>query len=166
MVFVPQEIEAKPKASPEREQVEVAGVLDTEGGQFVVVLRTRQEPHRYLPIWIGEVEALNIRLRMQGQEPPRPLTLNLLENVLASGNIQVTEIAIDDVRGGVFLGRVVLKQSGRTWQVDARPSDAIGLAVGQKVPIWVSRDVIENAGVDPSTLEEPPKAAVDYSETL
>ncbi len=130
---------------------------------------------RYLPIWIGEIEALNIRLRLQRQTPPRPLTLNLLESVITSSKIEVTEIAIDDLQGGVFLGTIGLRQNGRNWRIDARPSDAIGLAVGNGAPIWVSQKVIRDAAVDPADLEEDspePKAepgkraAPDYQETL
>ncbi len=171
--------DARTKKSPlERERVDVAGVLAAGDGQYVVVLRTKVEPTRYLPIWIGEIEALNIRLRLQRQNPPRPLTLNLLESVMSSSNIEVTEIAIDDLRGGVFLGSIALNQAGRIWRIDARPSDAIGLAVGYGAPIWVNKKVISDAAVDPEDLEkEEPKSdgetkeeskakKPDYEETL
>lgn len=164
-----------PEPKPERERVDVAGVLAAGDGQYVVVLRTQGDPTRYLPIWIGEIEALNIRLRLQRQTPPRPLTLNLLESVMSSSNIEITEIAIDDLKGGVFLGTIALKQDSRSWRIDARPSDAIGLAVGHGAPIWVSSKVIQDAAVDPDDLEskEPDGSAdkekaapTDYQETL
>lgn len=160
----------EPGKRAKREEVEVVGVLDTQDGEYVVILKTTAAPARYLPIWIGELEALNIRLRLQRQKPPRPLTLNLLENILRSGDIQLVEIDIDDVNGGIFLGRLALKQRGRRWHVDARPSDAIGLAVGQGAPIFVSREVMDHASVDPNDLRDPerPKGApaVSYDETL
>ena len=173
---------AKAKKRVNRERVRVVGVLATTDEEHVVVLRTVSEPARYLPIWIGEVEAINIRLRLQRQTPPRPLTLNLLESILTSGEIELTEIAIDDLREGVFLGKVSLRQRGKVWSVDARPSDAIGLAVGHDAPIYVATRILEQAAVDPADLEEPkapaaPKvgadddgpadrAPVNYEETL
>jgi uncharacterized protein len=165
--------------SPVRERVAVEDVFPTPDGQFVVLLKTETLPPRYLPIWVGETEALNIRLRLDRKTPPRPLTLNLLEAVLESGRIKVLDIAIDDVKGGVFLGTVRLRQQGRTFVVDARPSDAIGLALGRGVPIFVSHRVIENAAIDGAQLglddrsaTKAPKAKpedsepVNYDETL
>ncbi len=131
-----------------KHQVDVAGVVGTPDGQYVVILKTQAEPARYLPIWIGEMEALNIRLRLERQRPPRPLTLNLLESVMQQSNTLVTEINIDDFRGGVFLGDLRLKRGKHTFKLDARPSDAIGLAVAGNAPIWVSEHVLKSAAVN------------------
>jgi len=143
-------------AKSPRHRVDVMGVTHTSDGQYVVILRTQKPPHRYLPIWIGETEALHIQLAMERQAPPRPLTLNLLKSVLDSGKIEVREIAIDDLKAGVFLGKIRLRQQKRTWSIDARPSDAIGLAAGAGIPIWVSEHVLKDAAVDPNDLTTRP----------
>ena len=105
-------------------------------------------PARYLPVVVGESEAVAIQLRLDRQQPARPLTLHLLESVLDSGRIQLVEVVIDDVREGVLLGRLRLKQNARRWQIEARPSDAIGLALGRHTPIWVARGVLDQAALD------------------
>ena len=138
---------------PERERVAVADVVQAPDGQYVVILKTEVEPVRFLPIWIGEPEAQAIRMRLERSRPPRPLTLNLLESVLASSNIVLLEIQIDSVKGSVFLGKVRLRQAKRTWELDARPSDAIGLAVGRGASIWVSRTVLDEASVTAAEVE-------------
>lgn len=151
----------KPRAA---QKVNVKDVFETPDGEYVVILRTEARPYRYLPIWIGESEALAIRLRLDRHKPPRPLTLNLLESVMSSGRIKLVDIAIDDLKGGVFLGRLHLRQGGRLWKVEARPSDAIGLALGNNVPIWVADKVLKRAAFDPKSLQfddeqpDPPTA--------
>ncbi|HET6346693.1 MAG TPA: bifunctional nuclease family protein [Myxococcota bacterium] len=169
---------ASPPKKRLEERMDVGEVFSAGDGQYVVILRTHAKPAKYLPIWIGETEAVTIRMRLDRQVPPRPLTLDLLETVLKAGSIKVTEVAIDDYKGGVFLGRVRLKQGARAWDVEARPSDAIGLAMGRHVPILVSRDILEGAGLDAKSLSElapsdddvPEKAkashATSYDETL
>lgn len=147
---------AKPNSTrkaAQRERMQVLDVVSTSDSQFVVVLKTEAQPVKLLPIWVGAVEALAIRMRLDRQTPPRPLTLNLLESVLSTGRITVVEIAIDDLKSGVFLGRLRLKRDGRRWDIDARPSDAIGLAVGAGVPIFVSPKVLSGAGFDPEDIE-------------
>jgi len=156
-----------PETVTPRERVEVEEVLALQDDQFVVLLKTVDGPRRYLPIWIGANEALAIRLKLDRQRPPRPLTLNLLESIMRQGNIELREIAIDSLRGGVFLGKITVSQGTRKWKIDSRPSDAIGLALGTDAPIWVSKTVLEGAAFDPEKLEDDePAPQVDYSETL
>jgi uncharacterized protein len=145
------------RAAPrkERERVDVEDVIATSDGQFVVILKTQTKPVRLLPIWIGETEAVAIRMRLARTDPPRPLTLNLLESVLASGNIKLLEINIDSLKGEVYLGSLRLKQNARVWEVDARPSDAIGLAIGKNAAIWVSREILDRASINESDLKSP-----------
>lgn len=158
--------------------MEVQDVLATSDGYYVVILKTKNEPYRLLPIWIGETEAMQIRMQLDRRQPPRPLTLNLLQDVLASSNIKVVEANIDGLKGGVFLGKLRLRQNGRSWDIDARPSDAVGLAVGAGATIWASRQVLVDAAVDPAELDkqgeqpESPRTpesdpkATEYGETL
>jgi len=138
-----------------RELVGVEDVLATSDGHFVVLLKTKLAPARFLPIWIGETEAMQIRMHLDRRVPPRPLTLNLLESVLDSSRVKLIEIQIDAVKGGIFLGRLRLRQNGRSWNVDARPSDAVGLALGRGASIFVSRQVLNSAAINPAELAPP-----------
>jgi bifunctional DNase/RNase len=161
----------------DREKMQVEDVLATSDGHYVVILKTKSKPLRLLPIWIGETEAMQIRMQLDRRQPPRPLTLNLLQDVLASSDIKVVDVNIDGLKGGVFLGTLRLRQNGRTWEIDARPSDALGLAVGAGATIWASRQVLNDAGIDPADLDmkEEPKTprqpdkgskTTDFEETL
>ncbi|MEO0815551.1 MAG: bifunctional nuclease family protein, partial [Myxococcota bacterium] len=102
------------------------------------------------------------------RRPPRPLTLNLLETMMEHGNIELREIAIDGLRGGVFLGRLSVSRGKKRWSIDSRPSDAIGLALGHGAPIWVARAVLEGASFDPKELDDSGASSknVDLGETL
>ena len=141
----------KGKSSP-GQQVLVDDVFQTATGQYVGLLKTDSAPIRYLPIWIAEREALAIRLRLKRQAPPRPLTLNLTESIIQSSKSRLQSVTIDEVHGGVFLGEIRLKQKGRTWSLDARPSDAIALALGQGAPIWVANTVLDQAAFQSDLL--------------
>lgn len=149
-----------------QEQVVVEEVLSLSGAQYVVLLRTTALPYRFLPLSVGETEALAIRLRLDHRAPPRPLTLNLLDDVLDSSRIAVVECAIDDIKGGTVLGRVKLRQNARSWNVDARPSDAIGIALGHGAPIWVNKEVLQSSAIDPDQLPTKGAASSAYEETL
>ena len=131
----------------------VEDILATPDGSFVVILKTQSDPVRFVPIWIGEAEAVAIRMRLDRRKPPRPLTLNLLESVMSTGNIKIVEVRVDALKGGVFLGKLRLKQSGRFWEIDARPSDAIGLAVGSDAIIWVAQQVLDDASFGADDLD-------------
>lgn len=159
---------ATAQKKPTRERVEVEEVLAVSGDQFVVLLRTVAEPMRYLPIWIGESEALAIRLRLDRRPPPRPMTLNLLETMMEHGDIVLREIAIDGLRGGVFLGKIMVSKGGKRMSIDSRPSDAIGLALGNDAPIWVTKTVLDGASFDPNDLtdDEVESSTIDLNETL
>ena len=130
------------------ERVVVDDVFLTSAGRHIVVLRTTLEPARYLPIQIAQREALAIQLRLERQAPPRPLTLNLTESILRSSESKLRSVSIDEVHGSLFLGKIRLEQKGRVWTLDARPSDAIALALGQDSPIWVAKKVLKEASFE------------------
>ena len=138
---------------PWRERVRVEQVLATEDGDFILLLRTEEKPVLFLPIVVGEVEALGLKMRLDHLRPPRPLTLNLLESVLEASDIEVTEVSIGSSGGHVVTGRIRLAHDGHSWELDSRPSDAVGLAMGRGLPVWASRELLDQAGIDPRTLE-------------
>lgn len=169
LLLAPAIASAEKKTDNRRERVEVEEVLAVSGGQFVVLLKTTSEPMRYLPIWIGESEALAIRMRLDRRRPPRPMTLNLLETMMEHGNIRLREINIDGLRGGVFLGKIMVSKGKKRWAIDSRPSDAIGLALGNDAPIWVAKTVLDGASFDPNDFGDDgtgASKAVELGETL
>jgi bifunctional DNase/RNase len=119
----------------------VAGVLPTEGGP-AVVLRDKAEK-TMIPIWIGMSEAHSIQLRLDRRRFPRPLTHDLLDAIVHDLGGVVVKIHVDDLKGDTFVGTVFVKTGDRVSHFDARPSDSIALAVGNKAPIFVSDAVIE-----------------------
>lgn len=112
----------------------------------VVVLR-ETDSKRYLPIWIGPFEADAIAMAIQGHEPQRPMTHDLLKAMIGDLGGQLVHIMVNDIQDNTFFARIVIEQNGRTVEVDARPSDAIALAVRTDVPIFVEARVIDQAGV-------------------
>jgi len=116
--------------------------------QRIVVLR-EANTERYLPIWIGPYEAEAITIALQEIEVARPQTHDLLKNVLSTLNARLLRIEIVSLREDVFYGSLVVEVDGRTVTIDSRPSDALALAARARVPILVSREVMETAGVMP-----------------
>ncbi len=128
--------------------------------QRVVILKaTKQE--RYLLIWIAQAEAYAIAVELQGTTSPRPLTHDLLKNVISELGAKIVSIVISDLIDDIYYARIVLDIAGRYIEVDSRPSDAIALAVRAKIPIYVEDSVLERAGVALEQGEErqPPPFA-------
>jgi bifunctional DNase/RNase len=118
--------------------------------QRVVILKaTKQE--RYLFIWIAQPEAYAIAVELQGTPSLRPLTHDLLKNVISELGAKIVSIVVSDLVDEVYYARIVLDAAGRHVEIDARPSDAIALAVRAKTPIYVEDSILERAGV---TLEQ------------
>jgi bifunctional DNase/RNase len=121
--------------------------------QHVVILRdTARE--RYLPIWIGPWEANAIAMRLQGVTPERPMTHDLFTQTLSELGVTVKQIIVADLTEDTFRARLLLQLDGREIDLDARPSDAIALAVRTGVPIFATDSVLDRAGVIPEGAEE------------
>lgn len=114
--------------------------------QRVVILRVK-DTNRYLPIWIGPSEADSIAMKLQEMDVPRPMTHDLLRSVIATLGAAVTRVVVSDLSNDTFYAKVVLQSNGTTMEVDARPSDAIALAVRTDAPIFVDDSVVDAAGV-------------------
>lgn len=131
--------------------VDVVGVrVEMPTNQPIVLLRER-DGERYLPIWIGAVEATAIAYAQQGVEPTRPLTHDLLADIVAALGHQLVEVRITDLTEGVFFAELVF-EGGQT--VSARPSDAIALALRVDAPVVASPDVLDEAGIALPDAEE------------
>jgi len=114
----------------------------------IVVLKDA-ESGRYLPIWIGPFEADAITIQLQGVQVARPLTHDLLNSLIQTLGVKVSHIVVNDLRNNTFFAQILVEANGRELQIDARPSDAIALAVRAGVPIYVAEQVMEQASVVP-----------------
>ncbi len=127
--------------------------INLQTSQRVVILKaTKQE--RYLFIWIAHTEAYAIAIELQGTSSQRPLTHDLLKNVIQELGAKIESVVISDLIDDIFYARIILDVSGRHVEIDSRPSDAIALAVRSKTPIFVEESVLERAGVDLENSEE------------
>jgi bifunctional DNase/RNase len=116
--------------------------------QRVIVLR-ETDMERYLPIWVGPSEADAITVGLQEVEIARPMTHDLLKNLFSVFNAKVLRAEIIALKEDIFYGNIVAEKDRKIVDIDSRPSDAIALAVRAHVPILVSRDVMEAAGIVP-----------------
>jgi len=116
--------------------------------QRIVVLREANN-ERYLPIWIGPYEAEAITIALQEIEVARPQTHDLLKNILTTLNARLVRIEVVSLKEDVFYGNLIVEVDGRTVYIDSRPSDALALAARAHVPILVSKEVMDSAGVIP-----------------
>jgi bifunctional DNase/RNase len=132
-------------------QCEILGLSSSPstGGAYAILLK-EVHGNRRLPIIIGAFEAQAIALEIEGIKPPRPLTHDLLKQVIDTLGAAVMEVIIDELRENTFYAKIVLEVSGLNNEVDARPSDAIALAVRTQSPIFVSDSVMEAAAFLPS----------------
>jgi bifunctional DNase/RNase len=120
--------------------------INLQTSQRVVILKAEQH-ERYLFIWIAPAEAYAIAIELQGTSSPRPLTHDLMKNIITDLGATITSIVISDLINDIFYARIVLDVAGRHVEVDARPSDAIALAVRAHTSIYVEESVLERAGV-------------------
>jgi len=136
-------------------QCEILGLSSSPstGGAYAILLREIGAARR-LPIIIGAFEAQAIALEIEGIKPPRPLTHDLLKHMIDNLGATIIEIIIDELRENTFFAKIVLEVSGLTNEVDARPSDAIALAVRARSPIYVAEPVMEAAAFIPSEETE------------
>lgn len=132
--------------------------VHVQTGQHVVILKEKGAD-RYLPIWIGPFEANAIALKITGQSPERPITHDLMLTAMTEFDMVVRRIVVTSLSGEVFYARLFVEHDGRVSDLDSRPSDAIALAVRFECPIFVARDVLDRAGVEPEHEEEAQSVA-------
>jgi hypothetical protein len=124
-------------------EVELSRIMINEtSDQQIIVLKELNGP-RAFPIVIGIVEIFAIDRRLKGIQPPRPMTHDLLANVIESLGARIERIVIDDLRNHTFYAKIHLNVDGRTVTVDSRPSDAIALCSATSAPIFVAEQVFD-----------------------
>ncbi len=135
--------------------------------QRIVVLR-EVNAERYLSIWIGPYEAEAITIALQEIEVARPQTHDLLKNMMSQLNAKLLRVEVVNLKEDVFFGNLVVEFNGQTLNVDSRPSDALALAVRAHVPILISKEVMEAAGLVPDQdlqNQQPPEPPAPLAPT-
>lgn len=140
--------------------VEVKGLMVDPSSNLPIVLLHDPATERYLPIWIGLFEAQAIAMRLEGIETPRPMTHDLLYRSLHDLGAKVRHVIVCDLRDSTFLAEIHLEVGGQAKILDARPSDAIALALRADAPLFVAPEVLENA------LTAPPSDSVEDRDEL
>lgn len=145
-----------PKSDPGAVPVRVAGVaLDPENDSPVVILE-EIDGARQLPIWIGPSEAESIAARLAAETPPRPNSHDLAKRLIEGLEGSVARVVVTALRDGVYYARIDLVREGRTREIDARPSDAIAIALRLSAPLFVEASLFERSGL----TREPPEREV------
>lgn len=154
-------------------QVEIESVRMSLLSQHRLVVLKDIADERFLPIWIGPFEADAITVELQGIQVARPLTHDLLRSIISAVDLQVDYVVVNDLRNETFYATIMMDLNGKTLEIDARPSDAIALAVRVSAPVFVAESVMDEASVTPQegidmaelTTEEEARLSV-FSEFL
>ena len=129
-------------------EMQIYGIsFDLVGKQPIVLLKTA-DGNRFLPIWIGHPEAAAILMKLQNASTPRPMTHDLVADILTQLDVEVTRITVTELRENTFFARITVQQNGSEFEVDSRPSDAIALAVRTDAPIFAADQVIQESAIE------------------
>ena len=130
------------------QQMQIYGVsFDMVGKQPIVLLKT-VNGNRFLPIWIGHPEAAAILMKLQGASTPRPMTHDLLSDLLEQVDAKCERVAVTELRDNTFYASITISMNGSELEIDSRPSDAIALAVRTQAPIFAADDVIDESSIE------------------
>ena len=128
--------------------MQIYGVsFDMVGKQPIVLLKT-VDGNKFLPIWIGHPEAAAILMKLQGASTPRPMTHDLINDMLSEIEVDCTRVSVTELRENTFYASITLQLAGREIEVDSRPSDALALAVRTEAPIFAAEDVISESAIE------------------
>lgn len=125
--------------------MEVHNIQAIPGKGAVAVILLEKEGNGYLPIFVDESQALSIYLGQKGEKATRPLTHDLMVDIFKKTNVKVNRIVVTDLREGVYYSEIELQQDKNIFRIDARPSDAIALALRQDTPIYAMPRILERA---------------------
>lgn len=130
-------------------EVYVSGMgIDPISQMPIVVLKSKEDNNLALPIWIGVFEANNIVMNMQGMDSPRPMTYDLIKNILTSTGYTVKMVTIDSIENNTYIATIHLQNSELPTEelaIDSRPSDAINIALRFDAPIYVNKELFSNS---------------------
>ncbi len=134
--------------------------FDLVGKQPIVLLKTA-EGNKFLPIWIGHSEAAAILMKLQNASTPRPLTHDLVTELLSQLQAEVVRITVTELRENTFFAQISVQQDGSEIEIDSRPSDAIALALRSDAPIFAADQVIDESAIEFEDGEMNQEAMVD-----
>jgi len=126
-------------------EMKVAGITVDPFSNTPIVILKENDGNKALPIWIGVLEASAIAAELGNVKPPRPMTHDLLKNILSNLNVTVEKIEVNDLKDNTFYATIYLVAGGENLAIDARPSDAMALALRTESPIYVSEEVIKES---------------------
>ena len=130
------------------QEMQIYGVsFDMVGKQPIVLLKT-VDSNRFLPIWIGHPEAAAILMRLQGAETPRPMTHDLVTQMLDHLDARCERVAVTELKDNTFYATITIAVNGTEVEIDSRPSDALALAVRCDAPIYAAEEVIEESSIE------------------
>ncbi len=139
-------------------KMKLEGVRIEMPSQKPILLLKEERGNRYLPIWIGPYEASSIALEMSNIKTPRPMTHDLIINIINNLKISIDNIEITDIRDNTFYAIINLKNTDeKIIRVDSRPSDAIATAVRIKCDIFAAEHVLESGGLEIQSIDEEVK---------
>jgi bifunctional DNase/RNase len=121
--------------------------FDLVGKQPIVLLKTA-DGNKFLPIWIGHAEAAAILMKLQSQAAPRPMTHDLVSEMLQQLGAQIARVTVTELRENTFYAQITVTQDGQELEIDSRPSDAIALAIRAEAPIFAADQVIEESAIE------------------
>jgi len=130
------------------QEMVIYGVSFDLGSKQPIVLLKTADGNRFLPIWIGHPEAAAILMKLQGASTPRPMTHDLVADMLEQLDAQVIRITVTELKESTFYASITVQQNGSEVEIDSRPSDAIALAVRTQAPIFAADDVIEESSIE------------------
>ena len=134
--------------------------FDMVGKQPIVLLKT-VDGNKFLPIWIGHPEAAAILMKLQGQSTPRPMTHDLVVEILDEIGASCVQVAVTELRDNTFFATITLKIGEKEIEIDSRPSDALALAVRSESPIFAAEDVIAESAIEFEHEVEDTEEVVD-----
>jgi bifunctional DNase/RNase len=141
-------------------EVKVSAMAFDQGSKTPIIFLKEIDGDMVLPIWIGAPEANAIWTEIEGVKLPRPMTHDLIRNILNGINLRMLKIIVNKIENDTFYATIVLEKDNEILEVDARPSDSIALALRMKVPIYVEDEVMEKSGTSIELDDELKKKAL------
>ena len=121
--------------------------FDMVGKQPIVLLKTI-EGNKFLPIWIGHPEAAAILMKLQGASTPRPMTHDLISDLISELDATCARVSVTELKDNTFYASITLRFNGQEIEIDSRPSDALAVAVRTSAPIFAAEDVIQESAIE------------------
>ena len=134
--------------------------FDMVGKQPIVLLKTI-DGNKFLPIWIGHPEAAAILMKLQGATTPRPMTHDLIGELINELDAQCTRVSVTELKDNTFYASITLRVNGQELEIDSRPSDALAVAVRTSAPIFAAEEVIQESAIEFEHEVEDTEEVVD-----